>query len=79
MKQVCQPITKINYPIYFRFRSFNLSIFFFRIAEDTILALANVSRQLNDRGKMKEADKVLDFARFQIIIAQFLLKYIDLR
>jgi hypothetical protein len=26
---------------------------------------------------MKEADKVLDFARFEIIIAQFLLKYID--
>jgi len=38
--------------------------YFFRIAEDTILALANVARQMNDRGKMKEADKVLNFARY---------------
>ena len=37
---------------------------FDRVSEDTMLALANVARSLNDRGKLKEADKVFSFARF---------------
>lgn len=35
----------------------------YKICEDTILALANVARQLNDRANLKECDKVLFLAR----------------